>query len=591
MNRFRSDHPQACLTQRLAQLSPEKRVVLQQRLAVRAWGGYDLVAHALRQCGISHVYGVAGKPTEEILPACVRQKIRPLGVYHQTSAVCMATAHNLQAGRLAAAALISAGPAVTNALTGLLVARDNAWPVIVLGGQRSSFQRCHALPMIHHVAKHAVSVPTTASIVACIFQACQIAVSGRPGPVYIELHEDVLAGHAAAGSTPGTPDRPFGKPPPTVPQEKIEEIADALLAAQRPALLLGKGVRWTVVPEELADVIEALRLAFITSPMGRGFVPEDHPLCFNRARVALLAEADVVLVLGARLNWVFRHGAELSRTARVWRVEIHPDPEDDAVIATESVLGDAGDFVHRFQEALKTRSDRVRDTGRLRRINDWHRTLQTVADDTQKALDRRMNTNRRPMSPYRMMNEVRDALPREAICITEGNVSMMAAQAVIPAFRPASRMDAGTNACMGVGIPFAIGAKVACPKRPVVAIVGDYGFSLSAMELEVCVRHGVPIVVVVANNRGNSGALKQRAYFPDEGAELVTMFQPGIEYNRILQAFGGQGRSITDPSLLGPALAEAIASGGPVCINVVVDPHTPLSNAWGEQCPFKERGS
>jgi thiamine pyrophosphate-dependent acetolactate synthase large subunit-like protein len=279
---------------------------------------------------------------------------------------------------------------------------------------------------------------------------------------------------------------------------------------------------------------------------------------------------------------MFRHGAELSRTARIFRVDICQDTEDHGAIATEFVHGDAGDFVHRLLDVLKSRSVQGHDD-RLRRVNDWHRNLQAVADDTQHILDRRISSDRRPMSPYWMMKEIRDTLPREAICITEGNVSMTVAQPVIPAFMPASRMDAGTNACMGVGIPFAIGAKVACPERPVVAVVGDYGFSLSAMEMEVCLRHRVPIVVVVANNQGNNGAIKQKLYFPDHAAELVTMFQPGIEYDRILQMLGGQGRTITDPYLLKPALADAISSGAPACINVVVDPDTPLPNAWGEQ--------
>ena len=187
------------------------------------------------------------------------------------------------------------------------------------------------------------------------------------------------------------------------------------------------------------------------------------------------------------------------------------------------------------------------------------------------------------MSPYRMMKEIRDALPDDVICITEGNISMRVAQAVIPALRPASRMDAGTNACMGVGIPFAIGAKLARPDRPVVVITGDYGFSLSAMELEVCMRHAIPIVVVVANNQGNNGATKQRALFPEDGAERVTMFQPGLEYDRIMTMFGGKGITVSDPNMLKIALRDAITAGKSCCINVLIDPETPLPNAWGEQ--------
>ncbi len=572
------------LAERMDSLPKEKRALMQQRLAARRPVGYDIVAQSLRECGLTHIYGVAGLPTEQILPACDRQQIRPIGVYHHTSSVCMATAQNYQSGGLVAAALVSAGPAITNAMTGILVARDNGWPVIVLGGSRTFFQRFDVLPMISHLTKHAIAAPSTGSINECIQRACQIAVSGRPGPVYVDLHEDVLTGRADAApvcvTRPVVPERAL-----TATNVEIERVAAALLSAQNPALLLGKGIRWagTEAPAQIQDLIETLGLPFITSPMGRGFISDDHPLCFNHARSVLQSQADVVLILGARLNWVFRLGAELSRDTQVFQVDVHQSDEDQSAIQTDFVHADAGDFVSRLVNVLKSRQDEVSDIKRQQHMKDWHNTLQTVSDETQRLLDRRMDSNERPMSPYRMMKEVREALPRNSICITEGNVSMMSAQPVIPAFLPASRMDAGTNACMGVGIPFAIGAKVACPDRPVVAVSGDYGFSLSAMEMEVCVRHGIPIVVVVANNQGNNGALKQNSYFPGDNSDLVTMFQPGLEYDQMMKMFGGQGETITDPSLLKSAVKKAIAADKPCCINVVIDSQMPLPNAWGQQ--------
>ena len=591
MSNAKPGSPATDLVERLGRLSQERRALLLRNLAEKQVCGFELVAQSLFECGISHIYGVAGQPTEEILPACFRWNIRPIGVYHQTAAVCMATAQNYQAGCLVAAALVSAGPAATNAITGLLVARDNGWPVIVLGGRRSSFQKCDVLPMIRPVTKYAVDVPSTGSIVRCIHEACNIATSGRPGPAYLDLHEDVLRGRVvAAPSCPANLTTPTGTLP-SVSDLDVERTMGALLSARRPALLLGKGVRWTVVPAQLQALTEALGLPFITSPLGRGFVPDDHPLCFNRARTALQSRADVVLILGARLNWIFRHGAELSPKAHVFRVDVHREDEDGGEIQTDFIQADAGDFVARLLIVTTSRHDEIADISRRRCLDEWHHSLRTASEKYQHVIDQRMNCDAQPMSPYRMMKEVRDALPRDAICITDGNVSMIAAQMVIPAFRPASRMDAGTNACMGVGIPFAIGAKVACPDRVVVAVTGDYGFSLSAMEMEVCVRHNIPIVVVVANNQGNSGALKQRTYFPKDSAGRVMMFQPGIQYDRMLKMFGGQGTTITDPALLKPTLEAALSAGTPYCINVVIDPETPLPNAWGEQASDRETES
>lgn len=590
MHSHDAENRECGLAQRLAQLPAKKRELFHQHMLAKRLSGADLVAQSLRKRGITHIYGVAGQPTETVLPACSANNIRPIGVYHQTAAICMALAHNYQAGRLEAVALVSAGPAVSNAMTGLLVARDNGWPVIVLGGRRAIFQGFDALPIVTHVTKHALAAPSTACLREYIHESYRIAVSGRPGPVYLDLHEDVLTGHALpATHGPASVDHAVQQGP-AVSASDLERIADALLSARRPAMLLGKGVRWTVATDQLRKLVETLGMPVITSPMGRGFIAEDHPLCFNQARAVLQSQADVVLVLGARLNWMFRNGAELSPSATIFRIDIHPD-EDTTAVATELIQADAAGFVERLLQRLGARHREVSEYTRRKHIDAWHDTLRAASATTQRLLEQRTRDQTLPMSPYRMMKEVRDALPDDVICITEGNISMRVAQAVIPALRPASRMDAGTNACMGVGIPFAIGAKLACPDRPVVAITGDFGFSLSAMELEVCIRHDIPIVVVVANNQGNNGATKQRAYFPGDDAELVTMFQPGLEYDRVMTMFGGRGITVSDPDTLKITLRDAIASRKSCCINVLIDPETPLPSAWGEQGKGMSAGS
>lgn len=178
------------------------------------------------------------------------------------------------------------------------------------------------------------------------------------------------------------------------------------------------------------------------------------------------------------------------------------------------------------------------------------------------------------MSPYRMLGEIRDFLPRDAICILDGNVFMAAGQQVLPAYVPVSRFTAGTNGCLGVGIPFAIGAKLAHPERLVAAICGDTAFAFHAMDMETAVRHGIPVIVIVVNNDGNSGALMQRAFYPRE-VERITMFQPDIRYEAIMGAFGGAAEYVERPEQLRPALERAVRSGVAACINVKVDPHAP----------------
>ena len=176
-----------------------------------------------------------------------------------------------------------------------------------------------------------------------------------------------------------------------------------------------------------------------------------------------------------------------------------------------------------------------------------------------------MNDDSIPMSPYRMLKEVREFLPRDAVCILDGNVFMAAAQQVLPSYMPVTRFTAGTNGCMGVGIPFGIGAKLAQPTRPVVVLCGDTAFGFSAMEMETAVRHQIPIIVVVVNNDGNSGALQQTALYPP-GHERVTMFQPDIRYEQIMRAFGGAAEYVERPEQLRPALERAARSGVAACV-------------------------
>ena len=178
------------------------------------------------------------------------------------------------------------------------------------------------------------------------------------------------------------------------------------------------------------------------------------------------------------------------------------------------------------------------------------------------------------MSPHRMFQEIKEFLPRDAVSILDGNVSMAAGQQTLPAYLPASRFTAGNNGCMGVGVPFAVGAKMARPDRLVIAICGDMGFVLSAMDMETAVRHKVPIIVVVANNEGNNGAIMEKALFPDRN-ERITMFQPDIRYENIVRAFGGHAEYVERPDQLRPALERTAGSGKASCINVSVDPFAP----------------
>jgi 2-hydroxyacyl-CoA lyase 1 len=535
--------------------------------------GHTLIAQTLKHAGVTHAYCLPGTPVRETLAYCAKAGIRNIGVRHQQAAVLMAMAQNYIAGKPVSVVILSAGPAVTNAATGLLVARDNGWPVVVLGGRRplsmrgmGSFQDLDAVPIFESITKWSAVVDAVERIPEYVVRAFRVAMSGRPGPVYLDMPEDVLTGLTRCTEIPTV--EAAESPAPC--QEEIARAAAALLAAERPALIVGKGARWSESYKELAWLVGHFGIPFIASPMGSGYLPDDHPLCFNEARSLLQAQADVVVLAGVRLDWTFRFGTEFGQDAKIIQIDIH---EPEIGVNLKPYAGITGELRTVLCHLIAAMNASAPSYDK-ERLTPWYAALNAAKRRKLTALAALTSSETLPMTPYRMLGEIRDFLPRDAIVLLDGNVFMAAAHRVLPSYLPASRFTAGSNGCMGVGIPFAMGAKLAAPERPVVAICGDTAFAFNAMEMETAVRHKIPVVVIVVNNEGNTGALTQRMYYSQE-SERVTMFQPDIRYEQIVRAFGGHAEFIERPEQLRPALDRAVRCGSAACINVKVDPYAP----------------
>jgi len=561
------------LALRIAALPPETRAMLEQKVKKVASDGHMLIARSLKRWGVTHVYCLAGTPIIETFAACANVGIRPIGVRHQQAGIMMAAAQNYVSGRLTAISILSAGPGVTNAATGILVANDNCWPLVVLGGRRplgmqgmGSFQELDGVALFQSITKWSGLVESTARIPECIDRACKTALSGRPGPVYLDLPEDILTGIA----TEPPPSCEYGDEPPALDMHAIETAADILLNAERPALIIGKGIRWSEPYEELSALVNDYGVPFITSPMGRGYLPDDHPLCSNAARGIVQSRADAVLLVGARLDWTFRFGAELAPDAKLIQVDIHEQEIGINVKPVVGIVGDAKQVLRQLLACLNTNKKAAPKSGRA----SWHALLEKQRKTKTCHLESLMNDQSTPLSPHRLMKEIGDFLPKDSVCILDSNVNMAAAQQVIPSYLPASRLTAGSNGCMGIGIPFGIGAKLSHPDRLVIAICGDAAFALNVMEMETAVRHNIPILVVVANNDGISGSMRQKQFLTAT-AERVTMFQAGLRYEEITKALGGYGEYVEHPHQVKPALQRAVASGRPACVNIRVDPDAP----------------
>jgi 2-hydroxyacyl-CoA lyase 1 len=428
-----------------------------------------------------------------------------------------------------------------------------------------------SVELFRPVTKHARRVEDTGQIASAITEAFAVARHGRPGPVLVELPEDVLTGLAPRSGQPrGICDAPNGPAP---DRGTLEQAATAMIAARRPLLIVGSGVRWASPFAELRELVDGMAMPFITSSVARGAVPDGHPLCMNAAPWEAQSQADVVIVLGARLNWSLRYGEHIAAEATVIQVDVELDELARSGKVTIGVHADAARFLHAL---LRELGPARRAEARRRRDQSWFRALQETCMRSNARREAAAGSGASTVSPLGLAAAIRNALPHDAISIFDGNVTMAASQMIIPSQVPVSRLTPGNSGCMGVGIPFAIAAKLAHPARPVVAICGDFAFGLSVMELETAARHRIPIVIVVANNDGNGGALRHRMHMHGIDSEPVMRFQPGLRYDAIAAALGCHAEHVEHAKDIGPALSRAIASKRPACINVAVDPDAPF---------------
>lgn len=561
-----------------------RQALLQSMRAKRLCTGHEHVAGALAACGITHVFGVNGTPIDGILAACVHVGLRVIGARHQQGAALMSLAHNYVAGRLCSAVVVSPGPGAMNAATGLLYGHDNRWPLLVIGARRalafpSGFQDFDGARCFAPVTKATVCVDSIETLATALHEAFGTASSSPPGPVYVEvspqaLNASVDTRSAAPWQAPSRAQLLRGTEGAEPDAARLAEAVALLAQARRPVLLVGKGARWSEPTPLLLHLADTFGMAFAASPMGRGLLPDDHPMCFTAVRARMLADADLVLMVGARLDWTFRYGIEISPQARMVRVDA--DPAEAAQVLGRGVAlhGDAGQVLQRLLDGLAAHQLAGQWVGPDRA---WHAAL--AAERASRGIGVVPVSERGllPMSPYEWLGELGRALPQDAITVLDGNIVMAAAQQMLPVRHPASRLGPGSNGCMGVGIPFAIGAKLARPDLPVVAIVGDFGFGLNAFELETAVRHRVPVVVVVANNAGAGGATRQHKFLGGH-PERIYQFGAGIRHDLLMQALGGTGVRVERPGELGAAVAGALAAAQVACIDIVTSENTALAS-------------
>ncbi len=531
--------------------------------------GGRLAAKQLKQAGIDTAFGVVAGPMIEVMAGMQAEGIQVVNCRHEESA-CFAASAWGYLKKKPGVVIAGSGPGMINTVTGLHVATESGMPLVVLGGSVDSrtrglggFQEADQLAFAKPGAKWTAQVDSTERIPELIHLALGKAVGGRPGGVYLDFPGQFVRRRIddeAVRLRIASPDVSVPHPDPRV----VEAIASMLATASRPLILVGKGAAWADATAGLTRLVE-LGIPYVASPMGRGVIADDNAMCMNAARSAALAGADAVLMVGGRFNWIFQFGRapRFAADVRLAQVDIVAEEMTNAADLEFGLVADCAAATEALAEALAGRRLATSGTG-------WVEALRTDAAKNEAAIAEQMASDRAPINHYRLLRDIRDAIPRDVNVSVDAELTMGVARAVLPSYNPRALLNSGTTGCMGTGVPYALGARLAMPDRPAVAVVGDYAFGAAAMEVETAARVGANVVFVISNNGGIAGhSIQDRMFAPD--SPPIAALLP-VDYERMGEMVGGFSARVTDPADIRPTLDRALNSGKVAVVNVITDP-------------------
>jgi len=520
--------------------------------------GGQLALEALRAFGVSELFTLSGGHVFPIYDAAHQAGVRIVDVRHEQSAVFAAEAvAKLQ--RRPGVAVLTAGPGITNGISGLTSAYFNAAPVVVLGGRAPAFrwgsgslQELDHVPLVAPVTKHAATVSDTDGIAAAVTAAATTALTAHRGPVFLDFPLEVLCG---AGTGEGAePEIPLVEPDPA----EVVRAATLIASARRPVIVAGSDVYGGDAIGALREAAEALRVPVFTNGMGRGALPPEHPLAFAKARRVALSGADLVVVVGTPLD--FRLGFGDFGDARVVHVVDAPSQQAGHVTPAAAPAGDLRAILSGLAGYGGDREDHT----------EWVDTLRAAEDKARARDAEAMAAETDPIKPARVYGELRRVLARDAVTIGDGGDFVSYAGRYLAPAVPGTWLDPGPYGCLGTGMGYAMGARLTYPDRQVCVLMGDGASGFSLMDVESLVRQRLPVVIVVGNN--GIWGLEKHPMNAMYGYDVAADLQPGLRYDDVVRALGGAGETVAKAADLGPALERAFAAGVPYLVNVLTDP-------------------
>ncbi len=532
--------------------------------------GGKLAARTLKRAGVECIFTLSGGHIMPLYDGCIDEGIRIIDVRHEQAAVHAADAWaRCNPGKIGVAA-ITAGPGVTDGITGIA----NAWransPILVFGGQgpfgnlrKGSLQEMDHVGVVKPITKYADTIYQTPRIPEFIELAIRHAVAGIPGPVFLEIPLDVFMGQVEWEQAPIPKIRTA--PPRSAPDRSdVRAALEILQRAQRPLLMAGTSVKWSRATAEMNRFIRETHIPTCTNGMGRGTVPPDVPEFFVRARRTALEKSDCVVLAGTLLDFRMQFGMTIPVDAKIIQLEL------DAVLIGQNRQSDVG-LVGNLANSFELLLEEMKNQGAALNFSAWRDELRQIENAAEKKVEAALYSDEAPIDPQRMCREVRDWLKELGDCIVIGDGGDIVATAakILPVPREGAWMDPGPLGTLGVGMPFALAAQLSHPDKRVVILYGDGSFGLNGFEYDTAVRFGLPIIGIVGNDSAWGQMMRPQGavYGWDrlQGTLLNT-----TRYDKVVEALGGYGEYCERPDEIRPALERAAAAGKPALVNIVI---------------------
>ena len=536
--------------------------------------GFHLVIDALKLNGINHIYAVPGIPITDLGRFAQAAGMRVISFRHEQHAGNAAAIAGFLTQKPGICLTVSA-PGFLNGLTALANATTNCFPMILISGssereivdlQQGDYEEMDQLAVAKPLCKAAFRVLHAEDIGIGIARAIRAACSGRPGGVYLDLPAKLLGQAMDAEAGRESLVKVVDPAPRQLPsKDAVERAIDVLRSAKRPLIILGKGASYARADDDIRMLVERSGIPYLPMSMAKGLLPDTHPQSAGAARSLVLKESDVVMMIGARINWLLSHGkgkAWGSARKKFVQIDIEPREMDSNVEIAAPVVGDIGSCVSAFLDAMGEDWPAP--------PSEWTDAVNARKEANLARMAPRLQNNNVPMDFHGALGVLRNIMTErpDTILVNEGANTLDFARSIIDIHKPRTRLDVGTWGVMGIGMGFAVAAAIETGK-PVLAVEGDSAFGFSGMEIETICRYRLPVCVVVFNN---NGIYRGTDVNPSGGEDVATtVFVKDARYDLMMQAFGGVGIRATSPADLSRAVNEAIDSGKPTLINAVID--------------------